>query len=339
MDVSGEENQHMKTNEYFDTNVLTTPTPSKVSACPVRGCNAELQTPSNGKRLPLYCPDHGIKIHTKTFKYNNPLRNIRFEPDYFRQRILGNPFKAETYHLKSENSEDALTWNVFTSLAKAGRLAALASSLAQVDVNKEPELYLWGLRINPDDPANTVPFAELSAARDTFERGINRMHTEPDIMLYVPGKLLMLIEAKFMSGNTIAVEGKKDVLGEKPKSPAGIMKRYSVGDLPLGSMSTDHLTPPFFSQLYRNLVFAIWMADRLNVEWRLVNLVSDKHHRDSLDPTPFIHSLLPVETRHRFARYSWERLFRDHIEGKGHLSELANYLRYKSANREKGLDI
>ena len=36
------------------------------------------------------------------------------------------------------------------------------------------------------------------------------MLTEPDIMLYVPGQCLILVEAKFMSGNTKGQTGGKN---------------------------------------------------------------------------------------------------------------------------------
>jgi len=104
----------MATNEYFDTRTLTIPS---AGGCPVRGCHATLQSSGDGKRFPLRCPDHEIKIHTKTFGYCDPLRNIKFERNYFNQNIRNNPNKCETHRLGYENSEDALTWNVFSRLA------------------------------------------------------------------------------------------------------------------------------------------------------------------------------------------------------------------------------
>jgi len=326
----------MATNEYFDTRTLTVPS---AGGCPVRGCHATLQSSGDGKTFPLRCPDHEIKIHTKTFGYGDPLRNILFERNYFNQNIRNNPNKSETHRLGYENSEDALTWNVFSQLARTDRLTELASHLAQVELKSRPTLYLWGLPIDLDDPQRPATFATLAKARNKFERGIHKMLTEPDVMLYVHGQCLILIEAKFTSGNTIAKTDAQDVPNEKPKSRAGILSRYSVDHVLPTRLNTDHLVEPFFSQLYRNLVFAIWMARELHVEWRLVNLVSALHHRDSPDPTPFIHSLLPLAFQNRFVRYDWESLFGDYISGSPELGELAEYLRYKSANCAQGLAI
>ncbi len=327
---------NIESEKYFDSRTLTLP---RADGCPVRGCVAPLQPPPGGKAVPKLCPIHQIQIHRKTFGYRNPLLNIRFERQYFRQKIRHNRHKAETHRFGYENSEDALTWNVFARLARTGRLTELASSLAQIELSAHPELYLWGLPIRLDVDEIPEPFETLKKARDKFEQDISRMQTEPDVMLYVPERCLILIEAKFMSGNTIAKNDAKVAPGEKPKSQAEILSRYAVSNLPPNSLKTDNIGPPFFSQLYRNLVFAIWMAQELNVEWRLVNLVSQMHHSDQQDPTQFIRSLLPQTHQKRFVRYDWERLFQEHVKGNADLDELAGYLQYKSANCEKGLAI
>ena len=280
------------------------------------------------------------EIHTKTFVYTDPLRNIRFERDYFKRHILHNPLKAETHRFGYENSEDALTWNVFAALARRRRLSALSRSLFQVDTNDEPELYLWGLRVSLDDPVPKKQFDALCKAREVFESGIKKLHTEPDIMMYAPKRYLILVEAKFTSGNPIAKPSANDVPGEKPKSREGILDRYRADQLPPGSILTPTKEAPLFSQLYRNLVFAIRMAEKLNVQWRLVNLTSKQAYEEmSDDLATFTNAVLPAESQQRFVRYTWEQLFHDHVEGKDDLQELATYLRYKSANRGRAFDI
>jgi hypothetical protein len=140
--------------------------------------------------------------------------------------------------------------------------------------------------------------------------------------------------------NTIAKPDANDVPGEKPKTLAGILKRYSAGRLSSGSLLTPPNGTPFFSQLYRNLVFAIHMADQLKVQWGLVNLTSKRAYEEmSDDLTTFANAVLPPESSQRFVRYTWEKLFHDHVEGNGDLHELATYLRYKSASCGSAFDI
>jgi len=87
-------------------------------------------------------------------------------------------------------------------------------------------------------------------------------------MLYVPGQLLVLVEAKFTSGNTIAsASATHDVINEKPKSREGILD--DTRPLYCHVMRCSHRpsSEPLYSQLYRNLVFAIYMANKLDVRW------------------------------------------------------------------------
>jgi hypothetical protein len=257
------------------------------------------------------------------------LRNILFEREYFRAHILGNSIKAETHRICHETSEDAVSWNVFAALATAGVLPALLSQLSQLNVTSEPELYLWGLRAGFGESSAPVQFPPLTNARRTFERGITKFLTEPDIMLYVPGQVLVLVEAKFTSGNTLALSSETDDRpGNKPKSREGTLKRYSSGALPSGALLAPSASGPFYSQLYRNLVFAIHMANELGVRWGIVSLVGAKQCRqreskdEFRDPSQFIQGLLPEKSRSQFRFYSWERLYADHVARASGLNQL-----------------
>src|ERR1019366_8585445 len=342
--------------QYFDMRNLAPPK-DYLGGCPVSGCTASLgkvdsprrdKTNGQWRQMP-YCPEHRIRIHHASMKsrtfayYNGPgeaLQNILFERNYFKKHILGNKAKAETSRFCYENSEDALTWNVFSSLAKGGLLAKLLSDLTHLDIKDEPELYLWGIRIHLDDSSSQAKVTELlDDAREFFEEGIVRFRTEPDIMLYAPNQVLLLIEAKFTSGNTIALA---DVIhentDEKPKSREGILRRYKLPEHLSDRLLSPPQSGPFYSQLYRNLVFAIYMADKLGVDWSLANLVSDGqfHQREYKveyqNPTQFIHSFLPEKSHDPFQFYSWERLYADHVANDNKLNVLAEYIKNKSAN-------
>ena len=348
----------MTIKDYFDIRVLAA-TSKDLRACPIVGCTATLSLvdgPKRGSRMP-FCPDHRIRIHNRsqTFVYYDvdpglkkdaALRNILFERDYFRHYILGNSAKAESHRISYETSEDALTWNVFARMAREGKLGAVLSTFTQKPITTEPELYLWGLKIDLASPCAPMIFPALLEARHKFEKGIRRFLTEPDIMLYVPGEVLVLIEAKFTSENTIASDrAGDDFNGEKPKSRAGLIERYSPDTLASRALVPPSSTGVFYSQLYRNLVFSIYMADRLNVEWGLVNLVSQtqcqpKQHKAGFqDPTPFLHGLLPKRDQHRFRWYSWEKLYRDHVVTDQELTDLAEYMYSKSAKGKRAFSV
>lgn len=322
----------------------------------INGCTEKMQTaPSQWGEMP-YCPKHGIRIHpsTNTFVYYNgddrtskrtaALRNIKFNKEFFSKYVLGNAYKAESHRICHETSEDALTWNVFSEILSRGLLEELVRELVGIEVI-DPKLILWGLEIDLKSKfANK--FAPLNHARKVFEPGVTRFFTEPDIIIHAEGKQLILIEAKFTSGNTIAKTNySNDSIGEKPKTKEGIIERYSEKLLPKGSILPDKHHGAFYSQLYRNLVFAIHMANELCVEWHLCNLISEKQvskhlrSKEYLDPTSFLHSVLPINRRNRFHRISWEDIYRKIIRRHSELSLLNNYMFYKSANSEKAFNI
>jgi predicted 2-oxoglutarate/Fe(II)-dependent dioxygenase YbiX len=83
------------------------------------------------------------------------------------------------------------------------------------------------------------------------------------------------------------------------------------------------------------------MANKLDVEWRLVNLTSNQlvNQLSEDELAAFTNAVLPASMQRRFVKYTWEQLFRDHVEGKGDLQELDTYMQFKSANCRKAFDI
>ena len=181
--------------------------------CPIKGCSTPLVAIKYGRGRKLFCPEHGIRLHSGTFVYwNGPemrrqaqLRNLRVRPELADATALGSATKAESYRLGYEMSEDALSWNVFVGLAEAGQLREAAKYLTGRPVDAEPDLYLWGLRIDVKNGTRGF-FQPLERVRDLLERDIRRFKTEPDIMLVLERQLIVCIEAKFGSGNPIAYD-------------------------------------------------------------------------------------------------------------------------------------
>jgi hypothetical protein len=96
------------------------------NGCPVRSCRAELSTTLfRGKSIP-WCRAHGIGLHGKagsrrTFVYLNGdgtqkeslIRNFPVERAFLEKHSIDGLAKAEAHRLGYENSEDAVSWNVF----------------------------------------------------------------------------------------------------------------------------------------------------------------------------------------------------------------------------------
>ncbi len=157
------------------------------------------------------CPEHGIRCHYSfagtTYSYADPSNNAIASPDLLATRIIGHPFKYESHRLGSERSEDMLSWNVFRSLQEAGCLGQLARAITGDAYTAEPVLYLWGICLTDDA---FRPSDLLIAARKRFESHlpVERPYTETDVMIHLPGRYLVLIEAKFTSPNTTYCAGR-----------------------------------------------------------------------------------------------------------------------------------
>ena len=111
---------------------------------------------------------------------------------------------------RSSTNPTGLGWNVpkmpyrGTSSGRSRKPAVWAGSHGPSPATTctvEPFLYLWGICLTEDA---FDPMELLIAARKRFESNlpVERPYTEPDIMIHLPGRYLILIEAKFTSPNT-----------------------------------------------------------------------------------------------------------------------------------------
>jgi len=255
--------------------------------------------------------------------------------------IAGKTGKAESGRLGYEMSEDALSWNVFVGMKEAGALAKAVRHLCGTMPSGEPDLYLWGFRIG-DRVAAPESFGPLDTVRRHLEQGIRTFVTEPDIMLVIPGEILICIEAKFGSGNTLAHPGKNN-LGEKPTDVDGLVTRYlpATAEAARLAINPADMKSPVYSQLFRNVVFAAEMAAIEGIQdWRVVNLVGKSLWAENNlkkvprnysfeDPTTDIQRFLRLEHRHRFSFRDWEGL---HDAALKDIPNINNYMSMKSAH-------
>jgi hypothetical protein len=94
------------------------------------------------------------------------------------------------------------------------------------DVDAEPDLYLWGKLVDvTGSKSDSKSFEPLRVVRSLLEQDIRKFKTEPDVMLVLDGQLVICVEAKFTSGNTLADE-KEAKDGDKPRDRTGLIKRY-----------------------------------------------------------------------------------------------------------------
>ncbi len=297
--------------------------------CYVRGCGRILQTPTRYEKGEP-CPDHGIRCHFSssgaTYSYADIRGNAIVAPEVLAKRIIGHPFKFESHRLGYERSEDMVSWNVFRSIQEAGCLATLARAITGDATPVEPFLFLWGICLT-DDAFD--PWTLLQAARRRFESDlpVERPLTEPDIMLWLPGRYLILIEAKFTSPNMTYQRGARK--NSQSLTLDELLDIYHDPTLRILDHAQACSASQVHYQLWRNMVFSEWMAreDHPSTKAYHVNLVRRGYEKAS---TAQFNGLVKPEFKNRFRRITWEQIHHLYAN-EPRLATLCRYLETKTA--------
>lgn len=293
----------------LDNAIVTEPGPPFRVRCYVRGCPHLLRPPTRADRGDL-CPDHHIYCNhssSVTLAYSDARKNLIVAPDIFSSKVRRSPYKVESHRFGFLNSEDAVSWNVFKSLERARALRLIAEWITGREITQEPRMYLWGLSSFDD---RFLPWSLLMAARERFEVGklpVVRPLSEPDIALYIPGQLLIIIEAKLLSPNTVVY---RDQPRRTPQSLTADELLTIYNDPALKILDREKLrnVDRIWQQLYRYLNFAEYMAslDGPNTQPFLASLVRAGHEHES---TTEFRRLLRPEYADRFSRFTWETVY------------------------------
>lgn len=306
--------------------------------CFIKGCGYLLRPPTRDRGTGYLCPVHEVFCHRSgTYRYADPRRNLLVDVDFFANNIIGHAAKFETHRFGNENSEDAVTWAVFRSFQKAGLLHELVRLATGQRVTREPQLFLWGIRVEESHVAESMcPLLLLAQAKMEAKLPVARPKTEPDIMLFQPGKYLVLIEAKLTSPNPVYVKGPR-------KSPR---------DLTLGELLSIYHDPTLqvldyqaactkdriAYQLWRNTIFAEQMArlDGPNTKAFHANLVREGFEEATAAE---FHTLFTPQFKDRFRRIMWEQIYGIALKHGPKLSRLCLYLESKTAGLTQAFAI
>jgi hypothetical protein len=333
--------------------------------CPVKNCKVAIhkyKVPFGRYRYKMrylpFCPEHGIRIHPTSFVYYNgpsdkdlalaTRRNLMFNADYYISKFFNKASKVESHRLCYESSEDAVSYNVFTEFLLNGHtLRKLTKHITGENTKGYVELYLWGSKIDLKSDRHST-YKPLQSVRNQLESDIGIYKTEPDIMLIIPGRILICIEAKFGSKNSLAKE-KPAVQSEKSKSRRSLIERYCTNNEIVESnkiFDLEGMSGRFHEQLFRNIVFASSMAELASIrKWYVVNLRSQhvmnlkRGKPESLPVVRNVCSMLRPRYKKQFSHLTWEDIFENTIKGNDALHDLTWYMKNKTINCQRAFNV
>ena len=292
--------------------------------CPLRGHDHELPW-QDGDRGRGTVP-HGepaLRFHaSSTYVLVEPLDNIIVGRDLVARILAGGTGKAETGRLGNENSEDALSWNVFRSLQEAGALGRVARGLVGADVPDDVELFLWGSRVTA---TGIEPAPAIKSALNALEPSRGR-RTEPDIVLRIAGWGWLVIEAKLNSATPRLKEDRLEQWIERYARPSGgVLDEAALA-------AADPARIP--GQLLRNVALANRLRDT-SERSHVVALVPSTSRTDlgSL-VRPFVAATGPVT----FSTATWE-MIHDSTGEDPATGPLRDYLRDKSVHLARAFNL
>ena len=305
---------------------------STQTECYIKGCKTLLKMPRRGFKGDI-CPDHGIRCHkSSTYAYADASRNTIIDRWEFSNKLLKHPFKYESHRMGLERSEDALSWNVFKSIHSHGLLKDFTEYLTGGSFIEEPQVFLWGINIETYEAWDM-----LIAARNRFESKlpVKRPLTEPDIAIYVPGQMVIMIEAKFTSANPVYKLGPR--ANSQSLTLNELVKTYQDPTLKTLDLVKAKSSSQIHYQLWRNMIFAEWMAgmDGSRTEHRVVNLVRDQSEKQSVQE---FQQLLKPGYEEAIRRFTWESIY-SWSKQFPRLSMLSRYMEQKTAGLKPAFNL
>jgi len=296
--------------------------------CVVKGCGQWLKAPTRQWPVGEACSQHGLIVHRSgTYRYANARDNVLVRREQFAEKLLKSPYKYDRARLAHECSEDALVWNTFVSMMDAGKLHRVVQLVTGQRCAEEPQLFLWGLKINK---TTVEPWDLLVAARERFESDLPvcRPQTEPDVGLLIHGHLLILLEAKFTSGNTIYQSDATNKLFDM--TIGQLVTIYRDNSLKMMDDGAARQRRSLNEQLWRNAVLAEWMArqDSARTEAYVCNLVREGYEDQVCEA--FL-TLMRPESRGNFEQLTWETVHQTVATDRRQMPALCRYLEQKTA--------
>lgn len=261
--------------------------------CPVKDCHVvvERQRQHFKKENRFKCPTHNIYISPSTFEYQDYKDNLLWkDPEDI--KLLGSILKEKREsRMARDNSEDAVTWNVFRFLEKNKLLEGLLTSITGTP-QEQAEIIYWSY-----SQREGGGWSVLKKAREEFGEEEAR-GSEPDIIIQTD-KALFFIEAKLTAGNNTTPSDKNNP------------KRYQTGGNNWfeKAFTSDYKTIAITEKKYELMRFWLlgtWIAEKARKEFYLINLVPEEREKD-IEVAFKKH--IKGNGKWKFLRLTWESIY------------------------------
>ena len=157
------------------------------------------------------CPIHGIYISPSTWEYESESDNMLWDDAEDLDLFTRIKKAKRECRVARDNSEDALSWNVFRFLEKNALVESVLGTAIDRSIDQTEVIY-WSY-----SQKETSSWSLLNRAREEFGEELKRS-SEPDIIIDSQDALIF-VEAKLTTGN--------ETLPSKPEE----RKRYPTGGI------------------------------------------------------------------------------------------------------------
>ena len=261
--------------------------------CPVKGCRekVERQRVVFKKEDRFKCPEHNIYISPSTFEYQSELDNLLWKDkadlDLFKKIKV---VKRES-RIARDNSEDAVSWNVFRFLERNNLICEFLQKVVGLYENSAEVIY-WSFSQSQQNLWDM-----LNEGRKEFEL-VPSKGSEPDIFI-LGGKTLVIIEAKFGARNK-TTPSKVYVEDKYVSGAQGWWKKVFHSDFKTVAIENKKY------ELSRFWLIGSWMANKLNLDFYLINLTLSNQEKDI---EQIFKKHIIADNSRIFKRFTWEQIY------------------------------
>jgi hypothetical protein len=272
--------------------------------CPVRDCThtVKRQRHTFQRHGDFRCPLHGIYISPSTFEYENDSDNMLWtgDDDMALWRDICAPGVKRESRVTRDNSEDAVTWNVFRFIEKKRFVGLFVNMIAGELLAISPRVIYWSFC----QSSHRVWQPLIDAAKEFGETIEYR--TEPDVVID-DGRVLVFVESKFLAANR--------------KGPLNLRssKRYTTGGqgwfgkvfVP-STHYRDVAEDDELYQLMRLWLLGSWIASQASKRFILVNVLRSKAEEER-DIESRFGKHIQISPERQFVRVTWEQLLTEFV--------------------------